>query len=168
MKRFNRRSASVLLAVVMMLAVTAGTAWAYFTDYDELSGAVALKLENQTEIEEQTTEKTKTVSIKNTGEADVIVKVMLYGPKEMTVTGSNDWQITDNGDGSFTAYYKSILEVGQSTSEMLASIENIPVTVENTDVEIIVMQECRVVEFDENNTVIAPDDWAGFPVITVE
>ncbi len=166
MKKFERRSVSVLLAVVLMLVLTLGTAWAYFSAYDAFVGGAVLQLDGQTEIEEQTTDTSKTVVINNTGKSDVIVKVMIYGPEEMTLEASDDWKVIDNGDGSFIAYYRSILPAGESTTSMTAKIDGVPVTIENSDVEIIVMQECAIASFDENNKVIAPGDWAGFPEIT--
>ena len=165
MRRLSKRSVSVLLMTIMILTATAGSAWAYFTDYDQLAGSAAIKLGHSTHIDEQWTSTSKTVGIQNTGESDVIVKVMLYGPEGMTVEGNDDWLITDNEDGSYLAYYKKILPQGESTSKITASIADIPVTVENMDVEIIVHQECYIATFDENNEVIAPDNWEGFPTI---
>ena len=167
MKSLSRKTIFILLAAAIVLTITAGAAWAYFTDYDQMAGTATVYLEGQTEIEEEVTDTSKTVSVKNTGTADVIVKVMIYGPSGMTVEGSPDWEITDNGDGSFTAYHRSILESGDETASIIAKIDNIPVTPENSDVEIIVLQECRAAAFDYNNRVIAPDDWPGFPEITV-
>ena len=168
MKRFSRKSVSVLLMTILILTFTAGSAWAYFTDYEQLAGVAAIKLGHSTHIEEKPTDTSKTVKIQNTGEVDVIVKVTLYGPDGMTVEGNEDWQITDNKDGSFLAYYKKILPAGDSTSTIVAKIDDIPVTIENMDTEIIVQQESCIVEFDENNEVIAPDNWDGFPTIKAE
>ena len=165
MKRFSKKTVSVLLMTILILTATAGSAWAYFTDYEQLAGSAVIKLGHSTYIEEQTTEDSKTVGIQNTGEADVIVKVMLYGPDGMTVEGNDDWQITDNKNGSFLAYYKKILPPGETTSTITASITDIPVTIENMDTEITVTQECYVASFDDNNEVIAPDNWEGFPTI---
>ena len=69
MKRFSKKTVSVLLMTILILTATAGSAWAYFTDYEQLAGSAVIKLGHSTYIEEQTTEDSKTVGIQNTGEA---------------------------------------------------------------------------------------------------
>ena len=107
MKRLNLRSGIALIAIIAVLACSTVAAYAYFTDYDHMLGAAKVILSGQTDIEEEVTDTEKTVSVKNTGEegknADVVVKLMIYGPDGMKVTLSDsaDWTRFDTEEGVY-------------------------------------------------------------------
>ena len=151
-----KRKFLILLVVVLTFAVTTVAASAYFSDYELAAGKAIINLNGQTEINEEFEENTKVVSIVNTGDANVFVRVGIYGPKEMEVTFSGaDW----DKHGDFY-YYKHVLPVGETTvSAIKASIDKIPAgQAANAEFDIVVVQECSPEAYDDG-TPIKPEGW---------
>ena len=70
----------ILIAAILLVALAMPMgAFAYFTDYEDAHGGAVLKLEGETQIEETPDDAGKTISIKNTGETDVIVRILCPG-----------------------------------------------------------------------------------------
>ena len=168
MKKISRKSLFILLAVLMILGISVGATFAYFTDYDILRGSAALNMNNSKEIVEEVTSTTKTVSIKSSDDsADSVVRLLIYGPDGMKVTpeAPSDWSKFDYGDGSYAYYYTKVLKAGQSTSNVVASVADIPKTADLAEFEIIVLQESMIAETGDDGYIVAPDGWDGFPRI---
>lgn len=82
------------LAVALTLGIGAGTAFAYYTDSDHASGMISFSYDPEpptTEVEEYPTDGVKTVSVKNTGEVDAMVRVKIVHP-----TFPESWGVTIN------------------------------------------------------------------------
>ncbi|MBQ6622304.1 MAG: hypothetical protein IJH75_05675 [Mogibacterium sp.] len=170
MKVMDRNKKLVLLAVLLLLLVPLGLTRAYFSDYEEQIGEARINLKGETVIEEEVQEMEKTITIVNTGEpgksASVVVRVRIFGPDEMTVpTVGDGWVLS--GDWY---YYKHVLAPGEETTSITASVKDVPVTLELSDMDIIVVQESAPAVYDVNNVVIAPEGWAAdeFPEIHAE
>ena len=115
-----------IAALLLSLVVGIGFAFAYFTDYEAARGGAIIHLGGQTELIEQMDGNNKKISVKNTGQTDMIVRVMIFGDEsKMTVTAPDDWYKGD--DGAY--YYKKILhgsadgKHGDSTSTIHAEIK---------------------------------------------
>ena len=167
MKKISRKSLFILLAVLMILGISVGATFAYFTDYDILRGSAALNMNNSKEIVEEVTSTTKTVSIKSSDDsADSVVRLLIYGPDGMKKPEApSDWSKFDYGDGSYAYYYTKVLKAGQSTSNVVASVADIPKTADLAEFEIIVLQESKIAEVGDDGYIVAPDGWNGFPRI---
>lgn len=171
MKNFKIKSSSLIISLILILAVSVGVTYAYFTDYDQLAGAATLSLNGATEVEEEVQDLTKTISIENRGEegknASCVVKLLIYGPEGMTVSLDNasDWTKLETEEGVYEYYYNHILAPGKTTSNVVASIEDVPADADMADLEIIVLHESKAVVFDEDGKVIAPQGWVDFPEI---
>lgn len=171
MAKITFKTALVLAFVMVMLTLSIRVAYAYFTDYDHMLGAASLHLSGESEIEEEVKDTEKTVSIKNTGKegksASVVVKLLIYGPKEMTVTlaDSDDWTPVETADGVYIYYYNHVLAPQESTSNVVASVADIPKEADLKDFEVIVLQESQLFTVDDEGFVEAPDGWADFPKI---
>ena len=167
MKReFRKRLVLFVIAGVMMIVATTGAAYAYFSSYDIRGGSLKLSLSPRTEVEEEPKDTSKTISIKNVAEengTNVVVRVFVYGPDGMKVTAEDGW--VQSGD---CWYYKKVLKPGESTSDMVASIEGIDPSVDMSSLDIIVVHEASPAVYDENDKVVAPSGWAGFPEIKAE
>ncbi len=111
----------LIFALALCLSVAVGASLAYFSDYEEASGGATLSLGGQTELYEGTDSSQKDISIKNTGDTDMIVRVIISSIENMKEEPSynkNDWLLKD---GFY--YYKKVLKPGESTSEIVAKME---------------------------------------------
>ena len=164
MKKLRNKKFALICAVVLTLMVSSGVTLAYFSDYETALGEAKINLSDRTEIHEEVTDKEKKISIKNTGTedfADVVVRVAIYGPDEMKVTLGDGW--TENG-GYY--YYNKVLKPGEESSQITANIEDIPKTIDLSELEIIVVHESAPVVYDNQGKVKQPDGWGYIPDIT--
>ena len=164
MKKLRNKKFALICAVVLTLMVSSGVTLAYFSDYETALGEAKINLSDRTEIHEEVTDKEKKISIKNTGTeefADVVVRVAIYGPDEMKVTLGDGW--TENG-GYY--YYDQILKPGDESSQITANIEDIPKTIDLSELEIIVVHESAPVTYDSQGNVQKPEGWDYIPSIT--
>lgn len=161
------------LSLILCLTVSIGIAIAYFTDYESAQGGAVLHLGGRTEIEEQADNDKKVVTIKNTGDVDMVVRVMFFGGNQ---SGAN-YKIEPKDNTSWsgaegTWYYKKILKPGESTDPITASVEGNVKDGEHIDFDITVVHEGSRVTYsqdeDGKNIVAAPSGWDGFPVIAAE
>ena len=154
MKLAKNRSILLVIAMILVLSLSAGMTFAYFSDHTEAKGDAKISLSGKTEIVEKYDEDQKVVSIKNIGDTDVLVRVAIYAPADTEITYSDsDWiKIGDY------YYYKDILEKDATTkSDITASISGPEGVVENFDV--VVVNECIPVTY-EGDSIYIPDDWA--------
>ena len=171
MKKMNLKSGFLALSLVLVIALSVGVTFAYFTDYDQLAGSAKLNLSNETEIEEEVTDTSKTISIQNTGKegenASCVAKLLIYGPEGMTVApdAPDDWTPLEAKDGVFMYYYNKVLAPGESTSKVVAKVDDIPKDADMKDFEIIVLQESETFSVDDDGFVVAPEGWTDFPKI---
>lgn len=126
MKRINKTTL-MIFALVLSLSVTVGASLAYFSDYEEASGGATLNLGGKTQIDEGKDNKQKDIVIKNTGETNMIVRVMIAGEGVKYLANppkyeKADWEKVKEGDIEWY-YYKKVLEPGQETSDILAKME---------------------------------------------
>lgn len=155
--KLNKRPVILAAAALGLTAtLTVGSAMAYFTTYSEAKGSVELNIGfTETEINETVDGEGKHIVISNIGDYDCFVRVRAFSTLELGYAASGDWR--DGGDGYW--YYDSVLPSGGSTEELLVTFEY-PKNTEQDKVEefnIIVIQECTPVVYDENGSPIA--DW---------
>ena len=166
-KKTAKQLLLTVCAVALVLVTTVGTAFAYFSDYEEAQGGATLKLQGETTLHEELIDNNKHIVITNTGEVDMIVRVAVFGTEVegktvMTVAGEH-W--TQSGD---YWYYDEILAPGASTKELVGTLSTKAVDeLEEDDLEIIVAHESAPVVCNKDNTVKKPDGWT-LPDITVE
>ena len=160
--RGNMKKKTIILtaaAAALAAGLSVGSALAYFTSYCTAEGAVAMDMGfTRTEIHEEVQEG-KHITVENVGDYDCFVRVRAFAPDSVTLTYSAEeggW--TDGGDGYW--YYDGILPAGSTTSEILVSY-TLPAgpgaDEELTEdewnqwlINIIVVQECTPVVYDEN------------------
>ena len=160
----NRKKKMLIAAVLLVALAAPAAAYAYFTDYEDAYGGAVLKLEGETTIHETPEDAKKTISIENTGETDVIVRVAVYGD----YLGNIDYDAGDwTKDGEWY-YYNSILEPGGTTSDIVANIDTAAAKAAGHDFDIVVVHESQRVSYDgtEENNVVLPEGWT-LPDISV-
>lgn len=154
--------AAAALALTGTLAV--GSAYAYFTTYSEAKGNVVFQMgETRTEPDEKVIEGKKIVSIKNTGDYDCYIRIRAYAGNNYNLTyedgGSGKWY--DGKDGYW--YYKDILTVGSTSTSKSKTVnvilpqELLKDVTDEKDLNVIVIQECTPVQYDDNGEPYA--DW---------
>lgn len=137
------------VALLMVTGATIGQAIAYFTTYTAASGGAVLHLGFTTTIpDEEVSDWTKHVSIQNTGDKECYVRVKAFAGElyeaALTYTDtSGKWSAGEDG----YYYYSDILAPGAVSEELLIKIDHLN---REEDFNVIVVQECTAVLYDEN------------------
>lgn len=162
MTSLAKRASIVAIAAVLATVAMVGTAYAYFTSYAQASGGHTLELGYSTEITEDVTDGVKTISMKNTGNIDVMVRIQLfYG------TGINDnikvevpdvegWTKT----GDHTWEFAGVLEPDASTSDLVVNVSANSKNVDLSNFDVIVIGQTSPVYYDDNENPV-PYLWSG-------
>ena len=143
------------VAVALVLATGIKPAWSYFTASTAASGGMTISVEPTTTVEEKYDNKTKHVTIANTGEVSVWVRARFYASDQLAVSVSGDgW--TQNGDWWV---YDSQLEPDTTTSALDGSI-TFPKPEDSEDGEnygVVAYYQSTPVQYDENGEALEPD-----------
>ena len=161
MKKFNKKSFLLVIALMLVLSLSVGLTFAYFSDRTEAEGGASLTLGGSIEIVEPTvTETGKEIVINNTGDTDVLFRVKVIGPDGTNVNPKtpSDWYHDTTTD---YWYYTKPLAVGGSASQLDATFSGDKVAVDQFDV--LVVSDCVQVTYeldgDGNNVISIPKDW---------
>ena len=174
-----KKKALALAAVLALCLSSIGVTTAYFTDYERGSGGAVIELGGQTKIKENVSENNKIVSIVNTGQTDMIVRVGVFSDKERTeVEASGDW--LEGADGWY--YYRYVLagsedgKSGDSTTELNVTVKaDDPDAVANFD--ILVAHESSQAVYDGQSepgadgtarSLVAPSGWDAKTVAKIK
>lgn len=157
MRKMNKKSLCLAAAALTLTAgISAGTAMAYFTTYTEASGGVTLDMGfSETVPEEEFSNWTKHVSVKNTGDYECFIRVKaLAGEKYQDglqyIDSDGKWT---PGEGGYY-YYKDPVAPGESTSVLDIRIDSKET---ETSFNVVVVQESTKVLYGEDNKPYA--DW---------
>lgn len=170
-KKRNRRTLLLALAALLLSAgVAAGSAMAYFTTYVTAEGGHELSLGFTTTIpNEEVSDWTKTITLTNTGERDCYVRLKAFAGSAYTLTyevnPAGGWSL--GSDGYY--YWHEILRPGETAGNAGGGgTPDDPLVVRITrpqdadqSFNVIVVQECTPVPFDENGNPLAWNqvDW---------
>ena len=162
MKAVNKKNLLVI-AIALVLSLSVGLTLAYFSDYNAAKGGKGIALGGTTELHDDYDSDKKTVSIENTGDVDVIVRVAVYAPvvdgQTVTVSGDN-WAKVGEGDNA-RWYYTEVLKPGASTDDLIVNTEYLKENADLGDVaEVIVTHESVQAVKDANGKYVLPSDWA--------
>ena len=155
MKRNKRYLLIAFLSLLLLLPYGAKLTGAYFSDRDEAKGSNSIKLgQTVTITEEVDSEGNKDVTLNNTGDTPVVVRVAVFANAAyIEEPAGENW--VNGGDGYY--YYKKVLAPGESTSVLEVNLkkENIP----NYHFEIVIIEEAERVTYN-GDSVARPDGWA--------
>lgn len=143
-------------ALTMTLGLSVGTAMAYFTTYTEAAGGVELELGfTETIPHEEVTDWTKHIRIENTGNYDCYVRVKVFAGEKFqdSLTYSDDSGKWTKGADEYY-YYSDIVPAGGMTEELRVMIDHMDA---EQSFNVIVVQECTLVQYDDNGSPYA--DW---------
>ena len=153
----NKRKLVIALSLILCLTASVGFTLAYFTDYENAKGGAVIKLSGQTEVEEEFDGNNKKVTITNTGDTDMVVRLKVFGDEDhMTVnsTGNTDW--IEGSDGFW--YYKKVLLAGAEASMFKVDVSGKIDQDDLIDFEITVVHESQRVAYD-GDKVAVPKGW---------
>lgn len=153
----NKRKLVIALSLILCLTASVGFTLAYFTDYENAKGGAVVKLSGQTEVKEEFDGNNKKVTIKNTGDTDMVVRLRVFGDENhMTVnsTGNTDW--LEGTDGFW--YYKKVLPAGAEASMFKVDVSGKIDPGDPIDFEITVVHESQRVTYD-GDKVAVPEGW---------
>lgn len=164
MRNFAKRSAAIVIAITLCLTMCAGTAFAYFTSTAQATGSHDLTLKYSSELTENIENGNKQISMQNTGETDIMVRVQLFfgtginNNISVETPGAEDW--TQSGSvGNETWTYTKVLAAGESTSVLPVNVS----AAEGTDLanfEITVIGQTSPVYYDESGAPV-PYLWSS-------
>ena len=150
----KRSSFLALLAFVLILSLSIGSAMAYFSDTDNTDGKQTITFGAETTITEKVDGLKKTITISNSENSKVAVFVRVRAFSTHTINGEGSgW--TKRGD---YWYYNTPLEPGpdpttRETSDLIVSIERKPVPVDEDDsFNVIVVYEAVPAMYKEDGT----------------
>lgn len=151
--------AAATLALVATIGI--GSAMAYFTTYVVADGGVKVSMGSTVTVpQEQVINKQKVIKIKNEGSYDCWVRIKVFAGSEHEFTYADESGKWTPGLDDYY-YYSDIVPVNGLTEELKVTIEDLfkpdedPET--NEAFNVIVVQECTPVLFDENGEAYA--DW---------
>lgn len=143
-------------ALALTGALTVGSAMAYFTTYSTASGGVTMNMGfTETKPNENVDKDGKHVTIENIGKYDCFVRVKVFSEltDEPEVVLGEGWYAGEDG----YYYYKPILpgRLGDGDDETFSTTEllvkyKFPAGEQTEEFNIVVVQECTPVLFDEN------------------
>lgn len=145
-----------VLAVVLVLTASLGSAWAYFTASTEASGGYKITLNTGVTPDESFSDWTKHVTVTaNEDSMPVFVRAIAYAGSQYKLDYlGEDWEL--GADGYY--YYKNVLNASESTSELLIAIGNVPDDALVGDAfNVIVKYESTPALYNEDGTITA--DW---------
>lgn len=167
--RRTKKAKCLIAGVLFVVLALPAAVFAYFTDYESAYGGAILKLEGETELQEEASTDKKVISVKNIGETDVVVRLAVYGDYiDWESSGIGDNWSRESGDDWF--YYDKILHPDESTSEITVMVDKKAAEADGHDFNIVVVHESERVAYDgtEDNKVKKPDGWTNMPTIVAE
>ena len=150
MRKFFKRKSTWLAAAALGLTISlsVGSAMAYFTTYAEAEGGYTVSIGSTTKTKEEFSNWTKHVQVENTGDTECYVRVKAFSGSQFPLSYSGEAGAWSQGEDDYW-YYSQILQPGETTSELLIKIENIPEEFKDS-FNVVVVQECTKVLYDEN------------------
>jgi len=146
-------------ALIMVAAISAGSAMAYFTTFVQARGSVELDLGfTETIPNEKVVNGKKEIILENTGDFDCYVRLKALAGDAHTVAyeePGNAGKWTPGADGFY--YYSDIVTAGGGVSSQINVLIPDLGMGEGEDFNVIIIQECTPVLYDEDGNPYA--DW---------
>ncbi len=152
MKRTNliKRLGVAAVAIALCLGTTVGTTYAYYTDATQAQGSLIYKTDTpSTEITEERNGTNKVVSIQNTSDTPVLVRVkVLYAQANAEIKigeGTEEGWVTDSNGWFY--YSEPLWNKGDSTKNLKFEVN--PKDDSLKEFNVTVIQQCAALSWDE-------------------
>ena len=157
-KNWNKKNLCLAgAALILTAAVSVGGTMAYFTTYTRAYGGGEIRLGTTTiEPDEEVVNMQKRIAVKNTGDFACFVRVKVFAGDKyqagLVFTPDAEGTWSQGSDGYY--YCSKIVQPGETSPTFTIQIDDMD-SEENFNV--IVVQECTAVLYDENGNPYA--DW---------
>lgn len=154
-----------IFAAVLVLGMSMGRAWSYFTDSDTAEGSLSLSVKPSSTIEEENTPGTKTIRIKNTSQTvPVWVRARVYANPKLGATASGSkWK------GEIVSWYtyEEPLSAGAQAEPLTIKfnlarpydkLQNPDGAHDGDETNVIVIYECVPTQYDAHGEPL-PASW---------
>lgn len=153
MRKLAKKAIAIGLASTLAVTAVAGTAWGYFTDQVEASGAKEVVFGYDYYTDESLEGNTKVVKIENTGPTEIMVRVFIFGAgmgdnNGRTIIDPGDGWMPMGGDEGFT--YNLSLKPGETTTEIRIELAQGLDAEELGEFEVTVVGQASPTAYDEN------------------
>lgn len=150
----GKRTAIFIVSLGLCLALIApvGVAWGYFTSYVTTRGSLPISLGTQTEITEDFSNWTKSISVSNqTGSSPVFIRVKAFSGSNLNLSYDDRNEGLWNLDADGYWYYANPVDPGSSTSILKVIIGGAPSDAkENDEFNVVVVYESTLALYDAN------------------
>ena len=156
-----------ILTIALVLGAGIGGTMAYFTAYAQSSGGVSLDLGATTTITEEFSDWTKHITVTNNDESvPVFVRAKAFSGSDFELVYSDtDGKWSPGADDYY--YYSDVLAPGESASELLVGIYNVPKEAEEGDTfNVIVVYEGTPAYYNADGSAYA--DWDKIVEVAAE
>lgn len=155
MKRTNliKRLGAAAVAIALCMSATVGTTLAYYTDATQAEGSLLYKWgAPSTDITEDPDGTNKVISVQNTGDAPVLIRVKaLYAQVNADIKigeGTESGWVTD-GNGWFY-YSEPLWNKGDSTSKLVFEVNPNDNELSLDEFNVTVLQQCAALAWDDD------------------
>lgn len=165
----RKRFITIGLIALLAVALCAGPAYAYFTAVTSASGEQEITLGYSTETHEELANGNKKITMKNTGDMDVMVRVIIMGaePREgvdISIAGLGWSRVGGSDDQQIWLYTADALHPGEETSVLNVEVEkkeisDKPIDLLNLDFDIAVVGQCTPAAYDDSGKAYSYTDW---------
>ncbi|MCR4711905.1 MAG: hypothetical protein K5707_06345 [Clostridia bacterium] len=156
MRKIIRKSHLLIaLLALLVLTVSIGSAYAYFTTYVKAKGGYTLNLGTVTRTSEEFKNWKKSVTITNDKDsAPVFIRARAYSGSKYPLTYSADEKWTPGADGFY--YYSDPVPAEGSTTPLVVTINNVPEKAEpGEEFNVVVIYESTPVNDEESGKAYA-------------
>ena len=157
-KRFSKNFCLAAAALTLTAGISVGSAMAYFTTYATASGGAVISLGSTTIVpEEEVVGMEKRISVKNTGDYECFVRVKVFAGDKyqpgLVFIPDQAGTLSQGEDGYY--YCSQVIPAGGVSETFRVKIDTMD---SEDDFNVIVIQECTAVLYDENGNPYA--DWS--------
>ena len=92
------------------------------------------------------------ITIKNTGETDVVVRVKVFGGSYVEITSGENWKLSDDD----WYYYEKVLTPDEVSSEIYAKITS---SAPDHDFDVVVILESERAVYNGDQLIAPNTDW---------
>ena len=167
MTKTSKRFITIGLAALLAVILCAGPAYAYFTAVTSATGEKAITLGYSAETDEDFDGEDKAITMKNTGDTDVMVRVILLGvqPREgvdIFIAGSGWVKTEATDDYEVWNYVADALHPNETTPALKVDLTqkidpDNSLTHINFDIQVV--GQCSTAVYDDSGKAHSYTDW---------
>ncbi len=150
----NRKIMIAAATLALIAAASVGPATAYFTDSHLATAVIPINLaDSNLTPHEKVDNMTKTITVENTGNYDVYIRVSAFYGDGVTVSKSSGENWSDLNEGYY--YYNAVVKAHESTTELKLDITG-PASKQDS-FNVVIIEEATKALYNADGTSIKPN-----------